>query len=123
VPLTPVASLRAYYDAVNARQYTHTWLLLAPEFKQSYFCCDTDGSFHFLRYRAWWERVARVEVLDAHVEEHQPQAVVVRATVRYVMHSGTVTRERHRFRLVADPATGQWLIADQTHGVVLPRIP
>src|SRR6266446_7651240 len=50
-----------------------------------------------MRYRAWWELVARVEVLDTQIQERQPQAVVVRTTVRYVIRSGTVTEERHRF--------------------------
>jgi len=122
-PLAPVESLRAYYDALNERQYARTWLQLAPQFKQTHFCCESDGSFQFLRYRTWWERVARVEVLDARVQERQPQVVVVRATVRYVMHSGTVTQERHLFRLVADPTTRRWLIADQTRGVLQPRTP
>ena len=52
-----------------------------------------------MRYRAWWEQVAQVEVLDTQVQERQPQAVVIRATVRYMMRSGTVTEERHRFHL------------------------
>ena len=116
-------SLRAYYAALNARQYAQTWLQLAPQFKQTHFCCAADGSFQFERYRAWWEQVARVEVLDARVQEHQPQEVVVQATVRYVMHHGPVTEERHRFRLVEDPTTRRWLIAEQTRGVRQPRTP
>jgi hypothetical protein len=118
-----VASLHAYYDALNARQYARTWLLLAPQFKQTHFCCESDGSFQFGRYRTWWEQVARVEVLDARVQERQPQEVVVQATVRYVMRSGTVTEEQHRFRLVPEPAAQRWLIADQTRGVRRPRTP
>jgi len=43
-----------------------------------------------MRYRAWWEQVAQVEVLDTQVQERQPQAVVIQATVRYMMRSGTV---------------------------------
>jgi hypothetical protein len=121
--LAPVESLRAYYAALNARQYAHTWLQLAPQFKQTHFCCAADGSFQFERYRAWWEQVVRVEVLDAHVQEHQPQEVVVQATVRYVMRRGTVTEEQHRFRLVPEPATQRWLITDQTRGVRRPRTP
>jgi hypothetical protein len=62
-----------------------------------------------MRYRAWRERVARVEVLDTQIQERQSQAVVIRATVRYVMRSGTVTEERHRFHLVTDPTTQRWL--------------
>ena len=120
-PLSPVASLHAYYDALNARQYARTWLLLAPRFKQTHFCCESDGSFQFGRYRTWWEQVARVEVLDARVQERQPQEVVVQATVRYVMRSGTVTEEQHRFRLVPEPAAQRWLIAGQTRGVLRPR--
>ncbi len=120
-PLSPVASLRAYYEALNARQYAQTWDQLAPQFKQIHFCCESDGSFQFERYRAWWEQVARVEVLDAHVQERQPAAVVIEATVRYVMRRGTVTEERHQFRLVAEPATPRWLIAAQTRGVHRPR--
>ena len=89
VPLSPVASLRAYYEALNARQYAQTWGQLAPQFKQTHFCCESDGSFQFGRYRAWWEQVARVEVLDAHVQERQPAEVVVQATVRYVMRNGS----------------------------------
>jgi hypothetical protein len=120
-PLSPVASLRAYYEALNARQYAQTWLLLTPGFQQTHFCCEPDGSLQFGRYRAWWEQVARVEVLDAHVQERQPAEVVVQATVRYVMRRGTVTEERHQFRLVAEPATQRWLIADQTRGGQRPR--
>ncbi len=37
--------------------------------------------------------------------------------------SGTVTEERHRFHLVTDPTTQRWLIADQTRGVLRPRVP
>ena len=121
--LAPVESLRAYYDALNARQYAQTWRQLAPQFQQTHFCCAADGSLQFERYRAWWEQVARVEVLDARVQERQPQAVVVQATVRYVMRSGIVTEEKHRFRLVPEPATQRWLIAEQTHGVRQPRTP
>ena len=120
-PLSPVASLRAYYEALNARQYAQTWDQLAPQFKQIHFCCASDGSFQFERYRSWWEQVARVEVLDAHVQERQPAEVVIQATVRYVMRNGTVTEERHQFRLVAEPATQRWLIADQTRGGQRPR--
>jgi hypothetical protein len=121
--LAPVESLRAYYTALNARQYAQTWLQLAPQFKQTHFCCAADGSFQFERYQAWWEQVAWVEVLDARVQERQPQEVVVQATVRYVMRRGTVTEEQHRFRLVPEPATQRWLIADQTRGVRRPRTP
>ena len=68
--------------------------------------------------------MARVEVLDTQVQERQPQAVVVvRGTVRYVMSSGTVTEERHRFHLVTDLTTQRWLIADQTRGVLRLRAP
>ena len=116
VPLSPVASLRAYYAALNARQYTQTWDQLAPQFKQTHFCCAADGSFQFERYRAWWEQVARVEVLDVYVQERQPAAVVIEATVRYVMRNGTVTEEQHQFHLVAEPAAPRWLIAAQTRG-------
>jgi hypothetical protein len=119
--LGPVASLRTYYVALNARRYTQTWGQLSPQFKQMHFCCASDGSFQFERYRSWWEQVARVEVLDAHVQERQPAEVVVQATVRYVMRRGTVTEERHQFRLVAEPATQRWLIAAQTRGVQRPR--
>jgi Putative metallopeptidase len=120
-PLAPVASLRAYYEALNARQYAQTWDQLSPQFKQTHFCCAADGSFQFERYRAWWEQVARVEVLDARVQEREPHEVVIQATVRYVMRRGTVTEERHQFRLVAEPATQRWLIAAQTRGVQRPR--
>jgi hypothetical protein len=123
IPLAPVASLRAYYDALNARHYARTWLLLTPQFKQARFCCEPDGSLQFRRYRSWWEQVAHVEVLDARVQERQPQAVLVQATVRYVMRSGTVTEERHLFRLVEDAARQRWLIADQTRGVPPSRLP
>jgi hypothetical protein len=74
-----------------------------------------------MRYRACWERVARVEVLDTQIHERQPQAVVVQTTVRYVIRSSTVTEERHRFHLVTDPTTQHRLIADQTRGVLRPR--
>ena len=119
--LGPVASLRAYYAALNARQYVQTWRQLAPQFQQTHFCCASDGSLQFERYRAWWEQVARVEVLDARVQERQPAEVVIEATVRYVMRRGTVTEERHVFRLVAEPATQRWLLAAQTRGVQRPR--
>ena len=61
-----------------------------------------------------------MEVLDARVQERQPQGVVIEATVRYVMRRGTVTEERHRFCLVEEPATQRWLIAAQTRGVQRP---
>ena len=121
VPLAPVASLRAYYEGLNGRQYAQTWAQLSPQFKQTHFCCESDGSFQFGRYRAWWEQVAQVEVRDARVQAREPQGVVVQATVRYVMRSGRVTEERHQFRLVEEPATQRWLIADQTRGVPQPR--
>ena len=118
---SPEQALRAYYDAINHRQYARTWLMLAPQFKQARFCCEADGSYQFSRYRAWWDLVASVEILDTHVHERQPDAAVVQATVRYTMHSGQVTEETHRFRLVAEPETRRWLIAEQTPGVRRPR--
>jgi len=88
-----------------------------PSFNERISAVRQDGNFQFERYRAWWEQGARVEVLDAHVQERQPAEVVIEATVRYVMRRGMVTKERHRFRLVEEPATRRWLIADQTRGV------
>src|SRR2546426_3917276 len=111
---SPEQALRAYYDAINPRQYARTWLMLARQFKQAHFCCEDDGSYQFSRYRAWWELVATVEILETHVHEQQPDAAVVQATVRYTMHSGQVTEETHRFRLVAEAETQRWLIAAQT---------
>ena len=64
-----------------------------------------------------------MEILDTHVHERQPDAAVVQATVRYTMHSGRVTEETHRFRLVVEPETQRWLIAEQTLGVLRPRGP
>jgi hypothetical protein len=119
----PEQALRAYYDAINQRQYAHTWLMLAPQFKQARFCCEADGSYQFSRYRTWWELVATVKILDTHIHERQPDAAVVQATVRYTMHSGQVTEEAHRFRLVVAPETQRWLIAEQTPGVRRPRSP
>ena len=72
----------------DGRQYAQTWAQLSPQFKQTHFCCESDGSFQFGRYRAWWEQVAQVEVLDARVQAREPQEVVVQATVRYVMRTG-----------------------------------
>ena len=118
---SPDQALRTYYDAINHRQYAHTWLRLAPQFKQARFCCEDDGSYQFSRYRAWWELVATVEILDMHVHEQQPGAAVVQATVRYTMHSGQVTEETHRFLLVTEPETKRWLIAEQTPGIRRPR--
>jgi hypothetical protein len=43
--------------------------------------------------------------------------------VRYTMHSGQVTEETHRFRLVAESETQRWLITEQTPGVRRPRGP
>ena len=97
--------------------------MLAPQFKQARFCCEDDGSYQFSRYRAWWDLVATVEILDTHVLERQPDAAVVQATVRYTMHSRQVTEETHRFRLVAESETQRWLIAEQTPGVRRPRGP
>jgi len=113
---SPDQALRTYYDAINHRQYAHTWLRLAPQFKQARFCCEDDGSYQFSRYRAWWELVATVEILDMHVLEQQPDTAVVQAAVRYTMHSGQMTEETHRFRLVLKPETQRWLIAEQTSG-------
>jgi Putative metallopeptidase len=120
---SPEQALRTYYDAINHRQYAHTWLRLAPQFKQARFCCEEDGSYQFSRYRAWWELVATVEIFAMHVHEQQPDAAVVQATVRYTTHSGHVTEETHRFRLVTEPETQRWLIAEQTPGVRQPRGP
>ena len=75
---SPEQALRAYYDAINHRQYAHTWLILAPQFKQERYCCEADGSYQFSRYRSWWELVATVEILDTHVQEQQPDAAVGR---------------------------------------------
>ena len=66
---------------------------------------------------------SKSSLLDTHVHERQPDAAVVQATVRYTMHSGRVTEETHRFRLVAYPETQRWLIAEQTPGARLPRGP
>jgi hypothetical protein len=120
---SPEQALRAYYDAINHRQYASTWLMLAPHFKQTRFCCEDDGSYQFSRYRAWWERVASVEILSTQVHEQQPDTAVVQATLRYTMHSGQVTEEMHRFRLVVEPETQRWLIAEQTTKVLRPRSP
>jgi Putative metallopeptidase len=120
---SPEQALRTYYDAINHRQYASTWLTLASQFKQARFCCEADGSYQFSRYRAWWDLVATVEILDTYILERQPEAAVVQATVRYTMQSGQVTEETHRFRLVAESETQRWLIAEQTPGVRRPRGP
>jgi hypothetical protein len=113
---SPEQALRAYYDAINHQQYARTWLMLAPQFKQARFCCEADGSCQFSRYRAWWDLVATVEILDTHVHERQPDAAVVQATVRYTMHSGQVTEKRIASTWSQSLKTQRWLIARQTPG-------
>lgn len=119
----PEQVLRTYYDAINQRQYAHTWLMLAPQFKQKHLCCEADGTYQFARYRAWWESVARVDLLSATVHERQPHAVVVRTVLRYTMKDGRVTEEIHLFSLMEEPATQRWFIVDQSRGVLRRRAP
>lgn len=117
----PEQLLRTYYDAINQRQYARTWLMLAPQFKQKHLCCEEDGSYHFSRYRTWWESVEHVDILDTAVHERHAHAVVVRTALRYTMKGGRVTEETHLFSLTEEPATQRWLITDQTRGVLRRR--
>jgi len=112
----PEQFIRAYYQAINQRQYTHTWAMLSTQFKKTRLCCDSEGNDQFNRYTAWWNTIDKVEVLGAKTLDRATHPVFVLSTVRYYKKNGRVIDETHRFSLREDRANQSWLIEEQTRG-------
>ncbi|MCS7260092.1 MAG: PKD domain-containing protein [Anaerolineae bacterium] len=111
---TPESAVRRYYEAINARRYDLTWLMLSHHFKQKWNCCAPDGSFDYASYTEWWESVQRVEIGRVELIERSGARATVYAELAYWLRDGRqIIDPRPYIQLTLDPATGAWLFWDK----------
>jgi len=109
----PDQFIRDYYADINDRQYTETWLLLSDDFKTKYNCCNRDGSYKYNSYTRWWNSIKKVEVRSARIRRQNSNKATIIAKLRYTKKRGNrVVYQKHRFELVFDRETNNWLIDD-----------
>ena len=96
--MSAVQAVRDYYALMDAGRIEEGFARLSPAYRER----TGEGS-----YRAFWQTIAGVEVLDARSDE-----LVVDATLRYTRTDGTTSTEAVILRFIRDPSTGALLIDD-----------
>ncbi len=110
--MTPDQAVRSYYLMVGAKRYDVTWPLLTDAFRQKFNCCAPD--YNYAGYIDWWDSVERVEFGTVNTVSQTANTATVYAELNYVMKAGGVSVDAEPyFKLVLDPASGNWLLADK----------
>jgi serine/threonine-protein kinase len=102
--LAPDDFVRAYYQAINDRNYDQSWSMLSESFKER---VNPTG---FGPYTDWWDTVARVDVLTAKIQSQNDQTASVTARLRYTYKDGRVAEDSAVYELVAAPTEFSWWI-------------
>jgi hypothetical protein len=106
----PVTFIYTYYNYINNRDYASAWSHLSRNFIEQ-MGINVGHPYDFANdYSAYWNTVARMDILAAGSESLDAANAVLRVNLRWNMNNGVSTDYNHRFYLVIEPASNSWLI-------------
>jgi hypothetical protein len=107
---TQLASLeqfiRAYYQAINDRNYEFTWSLLSDKFKASAHGSEKGG---YQGYVDFWNTLDRVEVLEINILEQSNQSAKVFVAANYHHKNGVTATSERNLHFIYDLIRNTWL--------------
>jgi len=103
---TPEQFIRFYYDNINISNYSLTWSLLSPHFKNT---MNGPAQGGFQGYVDFWNTVHNVLVDRVEVVFQCFGCVVVNVNARYHYKNGTLTSAADTYILVYDYIRNTWL--------------
>ncbi len=113
LPTSPAASIRAYYERVNAQDYASNWPLLTDHLRKRINCCHANYD-DLSQYVLLWDNIERVDVGSIRVGEEAAGRATVLVDLTYQTKSGQhLTQSDTEFRLLWDAANQRWLFDDQ----------
>jgi hypothetical protein len=102
VDISPEQAVTYYYQMINNRQYSTTWVMLSDKFK-------VEHSPDFQDYVAWWDSVERVDVRNVTIVGGIPGQVVALADLYYLTKGNWIHDDKPYIQLVFDESTHAWL--------------
>ena len=102
--MEPDEFIRAYYDAINRRDYSLSWSMLSTNFKNKHNASGYDP------YVAWWDSIERVEVLSAQIQDQSEDTAILLVELRYTYKTGRVVDDNASFQLIQSSWEYGWLI-------------
>ena len=102
--MEPDEFIRAYYDAINRREYSLSWYMLSTNFKNKHNASGYDP------YVAWWDSIERVEVLSAQIQDQSEDTAILLVKIRYTYKTGRAVDDNASFQLIKSSWEYGWLI-------------
>ena len=105
---SPEDLMFSYYDLINKRDYGQAWSLLSDYFRQN--CCNEGLIQPFDNYKAWWEKIQRVEILSGMVIQPDQNPLEIRIKLKYFLSDGGVAEDEYIYAIISDAQTNRLLI-------------
>lgn len=105
-PLTLEEFIRAYYEAINNRDYDYTWTLLSDEFQANAHGPSQGG---YQGYVDFWNTVNEVEILEINIIQQNDSSATVFIRANYHYKAGYTTTSKSNFYFVFDKKRNTWL--------------
>ena len=106
----PAGFIYSYYNYLNDRDYASAWSCLSENFIVK-IGNKAGHPYDFTNdYVAYWNTVARIDVLEASLESLDSRSAAVLLKLRWNMFSGASPVYNHRFYLIKHPYANSWLI-------------
>ena len=100
--------LFSYYGFINNRDYVQAWSMLSEYFHQN--CCNEGLIQPFEIYKAWWEKVQRVEIVSGQVIQPDQNPLEIRIRLKYFLKDGGVAEDEYIYGIISDALTNRLLI-------------
>jgi hypothetical protein len=102
----PEDFVRQYFQLIEQRAYSQTWALLTTHYRQAH------NSTGYQPYVDFWDTVQSVTITNVQPESQNQQSARFQAQVSFIFTNGKSSTQTITFSLVADAASGSWLIDD-----------
>lgn len=98
--------IRAYFQAINSRNYEYTWSLLSDAFKTNSNSPQHGG---YQGYVDFWNTVDRVEIVEIRILEQGSQSAEAFVVANYHYQNGATTTGEQTFYFIYDFTRNTWL--------------
>jgi hypothetical protein len=105
---SPEKLIYSYYGLLNNRDYDQAWSLLSEYFRHN--CCNEGLIQPYDNYKAWWEKVQRVEIVSGQVIQPNQNPLEIRIRLKYFLSDGGVAEDEYVYSIISDAQTNRLLI-------------
>jgi hypothetical protein len=102
----PEEFVRQYFRLIEQRTYSQTWTMLSDHYIKLH------NATGFQPYVDFWNTVTSVSIANPQTVSQNQQSAQFKAQVSFIFTNGKSSTQTITFSLVADAASGSWLIDD-----------